>query len=418
MRILSTTALGLALALGAAATGPVLAKEKAPKAQAADYSPKVREAAAAAQAAIQKGDNEAAKASLATAEPEIKTADDKLIIGQLTAQLAQKSNDNANLGKGISMMLDSGKLPPDQAANLQTARGKIAYQNKDYQTAETALLAAQQAGSTDPDLVPVLVESMHNNGKDLAALQLLNQQIDKTAAAGQPVPDTWFQRGISIGYGSKTAADKPAINAALAGLTKQWVTAYPTKSHWRDTLIIYRDSNRIDPDQELDMLRLLRTAGALNGERDYMDYVLGTYLKYPGEAKAVLDEGVQAGAVNATGKNAAEIRTLVNGKVGPDKASLPAGEKTARAAATGKNALSIADAYLGYNDYAKAVDLYKVALQKGGVDANVVNTRMGIALAKSGDKAGAKTAFAAVTGPRKPLADFWTVYLDHPPTAA
>lgn len=420
MRILSTTALAPALAValaigGTALVAPAAAKEKAPKEQPANYSPKVREGAAAAQAAIAKGDFPTAQAALTAAEPEIKTPDDKYVIGALSLQIAQKTNDQTSLGKAINMMVESGKAPAAQTAQLQAVRGKLAYQAKDYQTAESAMLAAQQAGSTDPDLVPVLVESMHNNGKDLAALQLLNQQIDKAAAAGQQAPDTWFQRGVAIGYTNKSPADRAAINTAVTDLSRKWLATYPTKTHWRDSLLIYRDAYKIDAEQELDMLRLLRTAGALNGERDYMDYVMATYLKYPGEAKQVLDEAQAAGVGGS--KNAVEIRGVVTPKIAADKASLASADKTARAAATGKQALGVADAYLGYGDYAKAIDLYKVALSKGGVDAATANTRLGIALTKSGDKAGAKAAFAQVSGPRKPLADFWSTYVDHPATA-
>ena len=47
------------------------------------------------------------------------------------------------------------------------------------------------------------------------------------------------------------------------------------------------------------------------------------------------------------------------------------------------------------------------------MDANEVNTRLGIALAAQGDKAGAKAAFDAVQGqPRADLAGFWKTYLD------
>ena len=418
MRILSTTALALALALGSTAAMPAAAKEKVAKPVAANYSPKVREAAVAAQNALAKYDLPGAQASIATAEQSIANDDDKYVVGQLYLAVAQKNQDQALLSKAVGMMIDSNKAPADQKTQLLTVRGKLAYQAKDYATAETALTAAQQAGSTDQDLVPVLVESMHLNGHDLAAVQLLSASVDKVAAAGQPAPDTWFQRGIAIGYQTKATTARPQINAAVADLTKKWVTAYPTKAHWRDTLIIYRDSNKLDAEQTLDLMRLLRTAGALNGQRDYMEYVDATYLRFPGEAKAVLDEGNRAGAIPAGDKNATEIKALVNGKVAADRASLVSAEKGARAAATGKNALTTADAYLGYGDYAKAIDLYKVALTKGGVDPATVNTRMGIALAKSGDAAGAKAAFAAVTGTRKPLADFWVTYLDHPPAGA
>ncbi len=55
-------------------------------------------------------------------------------------------------------------------------------------------------------------------------------------------------------------------------------------------------------------------------------------------------------------------------------------EKTAAAAPNGKPASRTADAYLGYGDNAKAIELYKLALTKGGVDNDEVNTRLGIAL--------------------------------------
>ena len=135
----------------------------------------------------------------------------------------------------------------------------------------------------------------------------------------------------------------------------------------------------------------------------------------------ILQEGNSKGIVNLTAKgDAADVMGIVKGKVAADKASLPAADKGARAAANGKAALSTADAYVGYAEYAKAIDLYKVALAKGGVDANTVNLHMGWAQALSGDAAGAKATFATVAGPRKPVADFWIIHLDHPtiPNAA
>ena len=84
----------------------------------------------------------------------------------------------------------------------------------------------------------------------------------------------------------------------------------------------------------------------------------------------------------------------------------------AAAAKTGRSAQGTADAYLGYGEYAKAAALYKTALSKGGVDADLVNTRLGFALGKSGDKAGAEAALKAVSGaPRNQLAKYYLVWL-------
>ncbi len=50
-------------------------------------------------------------------------------------------------------------------------------------------------------------------------------------------------------------------------------------------------------------------------------------------------------------------------------------------------------------------------IAKGGVDANVANLHLGMALARSGDKAGATAAFNAVSGPRADIAKYWLLYL-------
>ena len=49
------------------------------------------------------------------------------------------------------------------------------------------------------------------------------------------------------------------------------------------------------------------------------------------------------------------------------------------------------------------------------MNAPEINTRLGVALAMGGDKAGAKTAFGAVTGsPSAEIAALWITYLDAP----
>jgi len=56
--------------------------------------------------------------------------------------------------------------------------------------------------------------------------------------------------------------------------------------------------------------------------------------------------------------------------------------------------------------------MFELAKQKGGVDADEINTRMGIAKALGGDDASAKAAFQSVqAGSRKKIADLWLAYL-------
>jgi hypothetical protein len=59
--------------------------------------------------------------------------------------------------------------------------------------------------------------------------------------------------------------------------------------------------------------------------------------------------------------------------------------------------------------------MFRAAQGKSGVDAELANLRLGMALAASGDKAGATAALAKVTGPRAGIAKYWQAYVNQRP---
>jgi hypothetical protein len=135
-----------------------------------------------------------------------------------------------------------------------------------------------------------------------------------------------------------------------------------------------------------------------------------------GEVKTVLDAGFARNVI--TPANTASVRAQLNAatqRATSDRTSL-AGERTsALAGAAGGPALRVADALFSYGDYGQAAELYRAALQKGGQDANLINTRLGAALALGGQRAEAETAFRSVTGPRAELAQLWLFWLSSRP---
>jgi hypothetical protein len=415
MRIVSKMALAAALA-GLTLAAPAFAKKEEKAAATEKATPAVQKAAFDAQKATDAGDVATALTNYQTAKAAMVNDDDKFMVGRVGYQIYQKNKDMALFSDSIDLMLASGKASPDAQKQLYFAQGQIAYNSKNYAKAIAAFKGADAAGSTDPDLVPLLVESTALNGQTLEALNTLNAMVAKRVAAGQPVPAEWYQRGLAIGYKAKPSpADAAALSAATLEISKKWVAADPQQRYWAAVLQIYQQQFKLTGEDRVDVLRLQRAANALEGDADYREYADDVYLRFPNEAMQVLQEGSSKGIVNLTAKgDAADVMAIVKGKVAADKASLPAADKSARAAANGKAALSTADAYVGYGDYAKAIDLYKVAIAKGGIDAGAANLHMGWAQALSGDTAGAKTTFAAVTGPKKPIADFWIIHLDHP----
>jgi hypothetical protein len=129
------------------------------------------------------------------------------------------------------------------------------------------------------------------------------------------------------------------------------------------------------------------------------------------EGKAVLDEGVSARMVDPA---EARFKALIaaSGKAGTtQRAGLAARQAKALAGTSGAEALSVADASFAAGDHGKAAELYAAAVQKGGVDTNLANNRLGMALALAGRRPEAEAALRSVTGPRAQLASLWLTWL-------
>ncbi len=340
-------------------------------------------------------------AALATAP------NDQYWAGNLALQIGAKSSDTALQRRALEMILDSGLASPEETAKYAFFSGQFAYQDKDYAKSVTRYQAAYDAGYRDNDIAILMAEAENGAGNIDGALTWLDKGVATNVAAGRAVPENWYKRGASI-----------ALNAKRPELASAWlnklVLAYPTATNWRDTLAVYRDSVNLSTDENLDLLRLMRRAGALKSERDYGEYVESADARrLPGEVSSVLQEGRASGVLNGSNSYLNEQLLLADKTMAGDKAGLAGAARDARSAANGKVAAGTADAYFGYGDYAKASELYALALEKGGIDANQVNLRRGVALYETGDMVGAKAAFAAVTGGnRAQLAKYWALYVD------
>jgi tetratricopeptide (TPR) repeat protein len=409
------SAVALAATLLTAAPHAALAQKKKEEAKggapALKLSKPVQSLAAQAQK-LQQENNHAGAIELlkqADAIPN-KNADDSYIVNMLRLNSAISLQDNAMIEQSLEGAIASGKLSADDEAKFRRNLGAMALQRKDYGKAQTEFEKLIAMNPNDPSLLVEVAELQRRQGQNQKAVATLQQGIATQEKAGTKADESWYRRALAIAYDAKLPAEVTSTSLAL-------VKAYPSPTNWRDVLVIYRDTTRFDDQGNLDILRLMRANSALAGERDYAEYAETASLRgYPGEAKAVIEEGIAKGALKSTTPFAKEVLAAVNPKIAGDKASLPGLEKEARAAANGRAALGTADAHLGYGNYAKAAELYKVALQKGSVDAATVNTRLGFALGKSGDKAGGQAALSAVTTPpRDQLAQYYLVWLGNQP---
>lgn len=452
-RFLTRTALGLVVALGVAAgtAAPAMAKEKpAKEAKAPElkpskaYIPAYTAAKSALDAATKRADVVAARqklinaqnaynaatgkkgradaqvqidaattelSGLLTAEKGLveaaaaaaTTQDDKYLSGILLTSLGNLGSDKATQRRGVQMQIDSGKLSTADLVKYNAALGKLAMDMKDYPAARLALKSALDGGSADPDVSVLLADAYIKDNQQAAGLQVLK---DASAKAGAAVPAEWLRYGVAVAYKSKLADD-------ASWFANMLTTYHGNTENWSLSLAVVRDLRSYAGQDQIDLLRLMDRTKSFLEERDYVDYIQAADpRRLPGEALKIINQGLAAGKLNPADQFVTDAKTQAAGRIAADKASLAGLEKDARAAnATAATAAAAGDAYLSYDEPAKAEAMYAIALAKPGVDATRVQLRMGIAQADQGKWADAEASFAKVTDARGPIAQLWTSYV-------
>ena len=367
-------------------------------------SEKASKAVIALQSAVVANDTANFPALLAAAQTAARTNDDRYAIGQLWLRASVTAKDNAGIVSAIDQMIASGLTPADLAASLRFSQARIKYQAKDYASSAALLQQLLAANPGNSEALLLLAESHEAQGQGLMAVATIQKAMAARTASGQPIPQDWMRRAVSLAYKYKL----PVVTT----LATDWIRAYPDPTNIRDAVRIYAETSGLADSDQIDLFRLQRAANALKGESEYYRYANIALSKgLPGEAKAVLDEGFASRAIDRSRPVFKEVYTVSSGKVAADKASLASSQSAALAGSAAKPAVATGDAYLGYGDYAKAAALYRASLGKTGADPSLSNLRLGTALALSGDKAGATAAFNAVTGARQQTASLWLAWL-------
>ncbi len=421
MTFVSKAALAAMLGLGATlvvappADAQKRKKEEAPATPQIQVGEAFRVAVLAADAAIKAKDFATADTQLAAAQAAMTAGnqDEAYFLAQTKVQAAQGKNDRPALAAAIDELLASPKLKPEDRGGLYFNRGILALDAKQGDVAKQFFQRAQKAGYKDPDLDLRLAQIEIQGGNIDAGVQNMEKVIAAKKAAGQPVPSQWYDYMISQLYKSKRSAE-------AGQWARRQLTEYPTQANWRKVLILFRDradnnGATLGNQARVDVLRLMRDTKSLADQNDYREYTQVTQdIGLPYETVTLIDEGRALGKIPASAAVFNGIKTTAQTQIKAD-GSVAVLETRAKAGANGRAAAAAGNVYLATGNNAKAIELYQLALQKGGVDADEVNTRIGIAQARSGNAAEAKASFAKVTaGPRGEIATFWTLFVDQP----
>lgn len=354
------------------------------------------------QTAVKAKDAATIAQKLASAQAAAKSNEEKYLVAALQAQAASDSNDLAALQAGVTALEASGVATDEEVAGRWTDVGKRFFNAKQFDQAASALERAVARSANSVPALKALALTRESQGRKAEAVATLQKALAATKAAGQAAPENEYKYAVSMAYTAKI----PAAYAAA----RDWVAAYPTPKNWHDALRIHREIANPQGDLLIDNMRLAAATGGLETEAEFHQFASALMARrLTAEAKAVLEAG---GAAKKIDLSSPVFKEFAAARAKPQtRAAVDAAAKTALAGTSAKAAIDAGDAYYGLGAYAEAAAAYRAALGMSGVDVNLANLRLGMALARSGDKAGATAALNAAGGAYAEVAKYWQVWL-------
>lgn len=342
-----------------------------------------------------------------------KSADEKNVAGSLMLRYGQATRDQQFQKDGLILMLDSGKVPPEEQGRYSTFVSQLAFQAENYEQAVKYANQALALGYTAGNGEIILAEAAFAQNQTQQGLAYVDQLVQRTIAAGGVPEQAWIKRGLSIAYKEGMAAEATKLGLLYAKY-------YPSKQSWGDAIAIMRNFNTYESPEALDLLRLVRRTDSFRTRLDYGEYIeVADARKLPGEVKEVIEDGYATGILKRDDAFIKDIYGQAQTRAAADRADMAGIEADARKpGATLVAVASTGDVFLNYNQPAKAEEFYTKALSMPGADTETLLTRLGIVQFDQSKYAEAKATFAKITGKRADIAKLWIAYADQKAAAA
>ena len=357
----------------------------------------------------------AAKAAFSTVVAAIGNDDDRYEAGILAINIGAPLKDLAFQEQGIDLLIGSATTPVDLKKEYTFRKGAIAYDGKRFADAEKYMLDAYNIGYRANNIEYLVSNAMSQQNKDADAIAWIGKAIESSKAAGA-VSKAYVIRAANLSAKMKNYT-------AASNFYKELVITENNPDYWHDALAFFDRSRDFNPEESLDILRLMRATNGLRFQQEYAAYLDSlSYIgvRYPAEAVSVLDEGFDKGVISRNNVTFSERYNEAKARLAEDTRTLPGTIAPAKASLKPMLSSLTADSFFSHKDYKTAKDLYESALSKGAVldkdgGDQTDRTRFRLAMSKAmlGDYAGAKADFAMINNPnRKAIAEYWNMYID------
>ena len=366
-------------------------------------------------------DAAAAKLEFPKVVAAISNDDDRYEAGILAINIGAPLKDLAFQEQGIDLLIASASTPADLKKEYTFRKGAIAYDGKRFADAEKHMIDAYNLGHRGNNIEFLISNAMSQQNKDADAVTWISKAIDASKAAGS-VNKTYIVRAAMLSAKAKNYA-------GAANFYKDLIIAENNPDYWHDALAFFDRSRDFNPEETLDIMRLMRATDGIRFQQEYAAYLDSlSYIgvRYPSEAVSVLDEGFAKGLISRNNVTFSERYNEAKARLAEDTRTLSGTIAPAKASPKGMLASLTGDSFFSHKDYKTAKELYESALSKspvldkdGGDQTDRTRFRLAMSKTMLGDYAGAKADFNMITGAnRKAIAEYWVAFINHRANAA
>lgn len=230
--------------------------------------------------------------ALAAAKSGVTGPDGRYVLALYQLEISMHRNDDALGAEALDVLIPSRDTPADKRPGYLSLRGAIAFRARDYATAAANWNRVAEIRPGDAQMLNNLAQLRDAQGDPPGAVDLLSRAI--AAYPGRPdvAPESWYRQRLSLAFNARLVERGTEAAHAL-------VAAYPTDSNWRLALVAFRQLVPPAGDAEIDLMRLMRVAGALTQPAEYQRFAqLLRVAGIPAEGKAVIEEGLAHGLLS------------------------------------------------------------------------------------------------------------------------
>jgi hypothetical protein len=293
----------------------------------------------------------------------------------------------------------------ERSRHLKTA-AQMYLQEGQYKNAAAAANSGLKLSRADHQLLELAGQARYMAGDFSAAAAALERLVSRTREQRKTPDEDWLELLLNAHY---KLGDQEKIAATWEALLRY----HPKQEYWRNVLA-RRTAKEHSEQLELGYRRLMFDVGLLKEPRDYEELAMNAIdAGAAEEAVRLLTSGIESGAL-AGAERARFERMLAYARAEAAKSRVDVAQlsKDAERASSGQPSVEVGRAFLGQQEYDRAIAALRRGLTKGKLeDPASARVLLGIAYLKKQQPEQAREAFAAVDANSewRDLAELWSL---------